>query len=117
MAGLLGNFLSADDPNALYNGLLSDPGTQRAMAWRNMQAMSGVAGQLAMPTRMPIGIGAVLGQMAGAIPGSEDALMDARLKSMQGQQAAADIGLMRQEGGIAQAFADRLRQVQGGGQP
>lgn len=91
MAGLLDLDLSAADPGALYNGLLS-PQQDKALAYRGLLAAAGALGQAAMPSRLPVPLGAALGQAAGAMGSAQDqAAMNAmrgNLLGLQGQQLA-----------------------------
>jgi hypothetical protein len=97
MAGLLDLFGGgASDPSALYGGLLS-PQQNSALAYRGLLAAAGALGQAAMPSRMPVPIGAALGSAAGAMGQAQDTAglnaMRGTLLGLQGRELNAKLGL------------------------
>src|SRR5438552_13427365 len=86
--GLFDAFSSAADPGGLYGDMLT-PQQKQALAYRGLLGAAASFGQSAMPSRMPVPIGAVLGQAAGAMGESQDAAaknaMQAQLQGLQGQ--------------------------------
>lgn len=106
--GLLGNILGSGDPSALYEGLLSDEGTRRALGMRQLMAAAGAFGQAAMPSRMPIPIGAALGNAAAAMGTAGDDVIKARTQALQGQLYGAQAQQMK-------AKIDLYNRLMGGG--
>ena len=88
---------SATDPGALYNGLLTSD-HNKALAYRGLLAAAGAFGQAAMPSRMPIPIGAAFGQAAAAMGNAQDTsalnAMRGSLLGLQGKELNAKIGLL-----------------------
>lgn len=115
MAGLLDDPSNPgpSDAGALYGNLLSQQQRQ-ALAYRGLLAAAGALGQAAMPSRMPVPLGAALGSAAGALGSAQDQgalnAMRGNLLGLQGQQLAWRMGLGNQ-------FLHSLQQMgQGGGQ-
>lgn len=102
MAGLLDMFgggnpdFGATDPASLYGGLLS-PQQNRAIAYRGLLGAAGALGQAAMPSRMPIPIGAALGTAAGAMGQAQNEAGTEALKGgllgLQGEGLQFQLGL------------------------
>jgi hypothetical protein len=104
MAGLLDLFGgAASDPGALYGGLLT-PDQKQALAYRGLLAAAGALGQAAMPSRMPIGIGAALGQAAGAMGTAQDQgalnAMRGSLLGLQGKQLQSQLAIRQKLMGL-----------------
>jgi muramidase (phage lysozyme) len=97
--GMFDGIFGGDSGGGLYGGMLSQQ-QQQAMAYRGLMAAAGAFGQAAMPSRMPVPIGAALGSAAAAMGDAQDtALMNAlrgNLVGLQGQELRAKIGLQSQ---------------------
>src|SRR5207344_2384969 len=93
MAGLLDFFNTSTDED-LYGGLLS-PQQRSGLAGRSLAAMAEKFGQLAMPQRAPIPLGAILGQGFGAYGAGNDeavkTLFEAQYKGAQAKKLQSEI--------------------------
>src|SRR5580765_5774641 len=110
MAGLLDFFNTSTDED-LYGGLLS-PQQRSGLAGRSLAAMAEKFGQLAMPQRAPIPLGAVLGQGFGAYGAGNDelvkALFDAQYKAAQGVD-------LKSKAAARDLFTEMIRRSRDGG--
>lgn len=99
MPGLLDMFGGGD----IYGDLLS-PAQKQAMAQRGLLAMAGAFGQAAMPSRMPVPLGAAMGQAASAYGESQDAAgmnaLRAMLVGQQGQKLKSELEMREKLKGI-----------------
>ena len=68
--GLLDS-LTGGDPASLYGVDLTDQ-QKSALAMRGLLGAAGAFGAAAMPSRMPVPLGAVLGSAAGAMGSAQD---------------------------------------------
>jgi hypothetical protein len=91
MAGLLDLFGGGgSDPYDIYGDLFTD---KQKQAMRDQQQgqgllrMAAALGQAAMPSRLPVPLGAVLGSAAGALGTGQDAQMEQMLKAAQTAEA------------------------------
>jgi hypothetical protein len=82
MGGLLDALTgSSTDPTTLYGGGLLSPDQKQAVAYRGLLAAAGALGQAAMPSRMPVPIGAVLGSAASAMGAAQDTGIENAMKA------------------------------------
>jgi hypothetical protein len=100
MAGLLDLFGGdSTQPGALYGGLLT-PQQNSALAYRGLLAAAGALGQAAMPSRMPIPIGAAFGNAAAAMGTAQDEAgsnaLKGQLVGLQGEQIRNTINRQNQ---------------------
>jgi len=86
MAGLADLFGMGGDSGGMFGGTgglygdLLTPEMKQQMAFRGLMAAAGAFGQAAMPSRMPIPIGAALGSAASAMAGAQDQGLESALK-------------------------------------
>lgn len=74
---------------SLYGDMLT-PEQKSALAFRGLMAAAGALGQAAMPSRMPVPLGAALGQAAGAMAqGQDEGALAALRAALVGQQGQA----------------------------
>lgn len=102
MAGLLDLF--NQDPGSLYGSAL-DPQQSQALAFRGLLATAGALGQAAMPSRMPIPIGAALGTGAAAYGNATD---EAAKNALQGGLLGAQGAYLRSKLNMEQQFFPAL---------
>jgi hypothetical protein len=81
-------------------GDLLTPEQKQALAYRGLMAAAGAFGQAAMPSRMPIPIGAALGQAAAAMGDAQDT---AGYRMLQGAELAAKAQLHKSQVDLANA--------------
>src|SRR5215471_17755074 len=106
MAGGLLRAFGADPGTGGLLGSL-DPDTRQQLGMYGLLAMAGAFGQAAMPSRMPVPIGAVLGAGAGAYGAAmQEGLKN--LSAMQLQRAQTQEAMAR--AGLTQAQIDAYRQ-------
>lgn len=79
--GLGGGGMFGGDAASMYGDLLT-PEMKQQMAFRGLMAAAGALGQAAMPSRMPVPIGAALGQAAGAMSDAQDKGLESALKAL-----------------------------------
>jgi hypothetical protein len=91
-----GGLFGGDINGNLYGDLLS-PQQRQAIAFRGLMSAAGALGQAAMPSRMPIPLGAALGQAAAAMGEGQDAATNNALKAMltgyQGQKIKSQLAI------------------------
>src|SRR5690242_2917380 len=91
------------DTSGLYGDLLTPPQKQ-ALAARGLLAAAGAFGQAAMPSRMPIPLGAAFGQAASAMGSAEDnAALNAlrgNLVGLQGKQLQSTLDVRQKLMGL-----------------
>jgi hypothetical protein len=96
MAGLADIFGSGGGAFDLYGDMLT-PQQKQALAFRGLMSAAGALGQAAMPSRMPVPIGAALGQAAGAMAQGQDegamSALRASLVGLQGQQLKSQLAI------------------------
>jgi len=90
------NDFGPTDPAALYGGLLS-PKQNSALSYQGLLAAAGALGQAAMPSRMPVPLGAALGMAAGAMGQGQQSAAENALKGslvgLQGQHLNYEMGM------------------------
>jgi muramidase (phage lysozyme) len=92
LGGAGGGMFGGDPAGGL--GALGDlltPAMKQQLAARSLAAMAGAFGAAAMPSRMPIPIGAALGQAAGAMSDAQDKGLESALKLLTTQAKLAEI--------------------------
>ncbi len=106
MAGLAdlfggGGMFGGGDAGGMFGDLLT-PEMKQQMAFRGLMAAAGAFGQAAMPSRMPVPIGAALGSAAAAMAGAQDqglenalkmALTSGKVQELKSQIAARTAGM------------------------
>jgi len=110
MAGLLDFFNTSTDED-LYGGLLS-PQQRSGLAGRSLAAMAEKFGQLAMPQRAPIPLGAILGQGFGAYGAGNDEAVKTLFEGLLRQQQVTDL---KSKAKARDLFTEILSRARAGG--
>ena len=105
MADFLGGLLSGG--GGLYDDLLT-PQQQSQLSSRGLLSMAGAFADAAMPSRVPVPLGAAIGKAAAAMSGGRD---EAALKLLQGQKLSQEVQTMKATAAIQQQMIDDMRKL------